>query len=317
MCKARAITLRKSPYSRRLLGNGSVIGRAASVMEQTEMKRTTIIRIVLCLWLIASAVLSGCASTLLYNHADWLLPRQVDQYFDLTRSQRSFVSARLSTLLEHHRHEALPQYETVIHQVATRIQRGLTADDVDWAFAQYDELKSDLFGRFASDGADFLRLVRDSQLPYVKRKLRERLAEQEALLREPVPSRLATRTERMVKLVREWLGPLSREQERKIAELAMTFPDTVPLVYAYQLRRNDQLMTLLELRMQQDSPARLHAWLIDQEKDPSFLETTREFRRHLKGLFLALDRMATPDQRRHLLSKLDDLAHTVRTLRST
>lgn len=271
----------------------------------------------MCLWLAAGAVLSGCASTLLYNHADWLLTRQIDQYFDLTRSQRSFVSARLSALLERHRHDALPHYEDVIHQASSRIQRGLTADDLDWAFAQYDQLKSDLFGRFASDGADFLRLVRDPQLPHVRQALQKRLAEQEALLREPTQTRVATRTERMVKVVQEWLGPVSREQERQIAELAMAFPDTVPLVYAHQRRRNDQLMALLELRMQQDTAPKLHVWLIDQETDPSFLETTRELRQHLKGLFLAIDRMATPVQRRHLLAKLDDLARTVRTLHTT
>jgi hypothetical protein len=253
------------------------------------MHRTTR-TILLCLWLAAGAVLSGCASTLLYNHADWLLTRQIDQYFDLTRSQRSFVSARLSALLERHRHDALPHYEDVIHQVASRIQRGLTADDLDWAFAQYDQLKSDLFGRFASDGADFLRLVRDPQLPHVKQALQKRLAEQEALLREPTQTRVATRTERMVKVVQEWLGPVSREQERQIAEVAMAFPDTAP---------------------------KLRVWLIDQETDPSFLETTRELRQHLKGLFLAIDRMATPVQRRHLLAKLDDLARTVRTLHAT
>ena len=91
----------------------------------------------------------------------------------------------------------------------------------------------------------------------------------------------------------------------------------VPLVYAHQRRRNDQLMALLELRMQQDTAPKLHVWLIDQETDPSFLETTRELRQHLKGLFLAIDRMATPVQRRHLLAKLDDLARTVRTLHTT
>lgn len=280
------------------------------------MHRTTR-TIFLCLWLAAGAVLSGCASTLLYNHADWLLTRQIDQYFDLTRSQRSFVSARLSALLERHRHDALPHYEDVIHQASSRIQRGLAADDLDWAFAQYDQLKSDLFGRFASDGADFLRLVRDPQLPHVRQALQKRLAEQEALLREPTQTRVATRTERMVKVVQEWLGPVSREQERQIAELVMAFPDTVPLVYAHQRRRNDQLMALLELRMQQDTAPKLHVWLIDQETDPSFLETTRELRQHLKGLFLAIDRMATPVQRRHLLAKLDDLARTVRTLHTT
>jgi Family of unknown function (DUF6279) len=274
-------------------------------------------RTLLSVVLFLSLAFAGCATTLFYNHADWLLTRQIDQYFDLTRSQRSFVSARLSALLEHHRQEALPQYEDVIRDAATRIQRGLTGDDVDWAFTQYDRLKIDLFGRFASDGADFLRLVRDSQLPHVKRKLRERLAGQEALLREPAQARTATRRDQMLKLVREWLGLLSREQERQIAELVTAFPDTVPLVYAHQLRRNDQLMAVLDLRMQTDSPTKLHAWLIDQETDRSYLEATREFRQHVKVLLLALDRTATPDQRRHVLAKLDDLARTVRALRAT
>lgn len=270
--------------------------------------------ILFCLWLIAGATLSGCAGTLLYNHADWLLTRQVDQYFDLTRSQRSFVSARLGTLLERHRHDALPQYEDVIHQAAARIQRGLTGEDVEWVFRQYDHLRVDLLARFALDGADFLRLVRDPQVAHVQRALQKRLAEQEALLREPVQTRLVARKDRLLALVREWLGPVSHEQEQQITELAMAFPDTVPIMYAHQLRRNDQLIALLELRMQQDTPDKLRAWLIDQETDPSFLEVTRQLRHHLKGLLLALDRMATPVQRRHLLSKLDDLAHTVRKL---
>jgi Family of unknown function (DUF6279) len=274
-------------------------------------------RVLLSIILFLSLAFAGCATTLVYNHADWLLTRQIDQYFELTRSQRSFVSTRLTALLEHHRHEALPQYEDVIHQVSIRIQRGLTGEDVDWAFRQYDHLKTDLFGRFAPDGADFLRLVRDSQLPHVKRKLHDRLVEQEALLREPVQARIATRTERMLKLVREWLGPLSQEQERQITELAMAFPDTVPLVYAHQLRRNDQFMTVLDLRMQTDSAAKLRAWLIEQETDRSYLEATREFRQHVKVLLLALDRMATPAQRRHVLAKLDDVARTIHTLRGT
>lgn len=274
-------------------------------------------RVLLTVIFVLSFTVAGCASTLLYNHADWLLTRQVDQYFDLTRSQRSFVSARLGTLLEHHRHEALPQYEDVIHQVAARIQHGLSSEDVEWAFRQYDRLRIDLLARFASDGADFLRLVREPQLPHLKRALQKRLAEQEALLREPVQTRLAARRDRLLALAREWLGSVSREQEQQITELVMAFPDTIPLIYAHQLQRNDQLMALLERRMQQDTPDKLRAWLTDQDADPSFLEVTGQFRHHLKGLLLALDRTATPAQRHHLSAKLDDLAHTVRKLHHT
>ncbi|HEX8750433.1 MAG TPA: DUF6279 family lipoprotein [Nitrospira sp.] len=277
------------------------------------MSRATRI-ILFCLWLTAGVILGGCASKVLYNHADWLLTWQIDRYFDLSRSQRSFVSTRLSALLEHHRHDALPRYEAVIHEAAIRIQRGLTDEDVEWAIGQYDLLRVDLLARFAPDGAEFLRLVHDPQLPHVQGALNQRLAEQEGLLHEPVRTRLEGRKDRVLKLVREWLGPLSNEQERQIAELAMAFPDTAPLIYAHQRRRNDQLMALLKVRMQQDTPDQLRAWLIDQEADQAFLDAIGEFRHHLKGLVLAIDRMATSTQRRHLLSKLDDLARTVRKL---
>jgi Family of unknown function (DUF6279) len=297
--------------------NGSVIAPIVPpwYISNTNMNRVMRV-ILLCLWLVA-ATLNGCASTLLYNHADWLLTRQIDQYFDLTRSQHSFVSTRLSTLLEHHRQDALPQYEETIRQAAARIQRGLNEDDVEWAFRQYDHLRVDLFARFVLDGTDFLHLVRDAQLPHLKRKLRERLADQEALLREPVETRLITRKERLLALVREWLGPISRAQEQQIADLAMNFPDMLPIVYAHQQRRNDQLMELMERRTQQDSTERLRIWLVDQEMDHPYVEATRHLRHHLKGLFLALDRIATPAQRHHLLAKLDGLARTVHTLRAT
>jgi len=269
------------------------------------------------LCLAAAASLSGCiGASLLYNHADWLLTRQLDHYFDLTRPQRAFLSARLNVLLERHRQEALPRYEEVVRQAVTRIERGVTLEDVDWAFRQYDHWRTDLMERFTRDGADFLQLVRDAQLPHVKEALRQRLAKQEALLREPKEKRLAAQTDRLLALIRDWLGPVSREQEWEITQLAMAFPDAGPAVYTHQARRHDELMALLEERATQDTGVRLRNWLIDRESDPAFLETTQRARTHLTGLLLALDRMATPLQRRYVLSKLDDLAHTVHRLHS-
>src|SRR5262245_31677164 len=102
--------------------------------------------------------LAGCATSLLYNHADWLIVRQLDGYFDLSRSQKAFVYAKLDGILERHRHEALPRYESIVQEVKRRVLQGLTDQDLAWAFSQYDLLKADLFGRFAPDGAEFVLL---------------------------------------------------------------------------------------------------------------------------------------------------------------
>jgi hypothetical protein len=261
----------------------------------------------------------GCTTTLLYNHADWLLTRQLDGYFDLSTSQQAFVSSRLDTILARHRVEALPRYEEVLQQVRICVHRGLTDDDLDWAFAQYDRLRADLFARFAGDGADFVRLVEEQQVSRVRTALRKQLAKQEGLLRESAQTRLEKRTERILSLANEWLGSLTRRQKEEIIRLAMAFPDTFPAWYAHQLQRNEQLVAVLEARNDDRSSDRLFEWLVDQGKDadPQFLEATHQLRQHIAQLVIALDRLATPEQRRHVLYKLDDLVETIHGLSRT
>jgi hypothetical protein len=266
---------------------------------------------------LASLAFTGCAATtLLYNHADWLITRQLDRYFHLSRPQKTFVSSRLTGILARHRREALPRYEAVLHQAGARVADGLTAEDLDWAFAQYDQLRADLFSRFASDGAEFVRQVNDPQILQLKQALQIRLARDEDLLRDDAGKRLATRTERILGLAREWLGPLSPQQERDIATLTVDFPDTLPAWHAHQAYRHEQLLALLGARQSDQTAARLEDWLVhqDQDADPRFAELTQQLRRHIAGLVMNLDRTATPVQRRHFLSKLEDLRAVVRRL---
>jgi hypothetical protein len=153
----------------------------------------------------------------------------------------------------------------------------------------------------------------------LRKALHTRLGDQEQLLREHASARLAKRTERILTLVKEWLGPVTRQQEQIIRRLVMDFPDTLPAWYAHQLQRNDQLVKVMESRQRDDVPARLHEWLVNQEQaaDPAFVETSRQLKQHIAQLILALERMATTEQRHHLLAKLDDLARTVHTLHRT
>jgi hypothetical protein len=269
--------------------------------------------------LLATLVCAGCVGTsLLYNHADWLIARQIDGYFGLNRSQKTFVSSRLSGILANHRREALPRYEGVLRQAGERAADGLTADDLDWAFGQYDQLRADLFRRFATDGAEFVRQVNDPQVSRLKQTLQKRLAREEDLLRDDAAKRQAKRVERMLGLAREWMGPLSALQEQEIARLTMSFPDSLPSWYAHQMYRHEQLVALLESRQSDQTAARLEAWLVHQDldADPRFAEITAQMRRHITGLVISLDRSATPTQRRHFLSKLDELTSLVRHLQA-
>lgn len=271
-----------------------------------------------CLCVVA---LAGCATMqatrLLYNHADWVLTRQLDDYFSLSRPQKAFVTARLGAILNAHRHEALPRYEDVLRQVQERIQRGLSGEDLEWAFGQYEALRQDLFARFVPDGSEFLSMVEDSQVRRVQRALETRLEKKTQLLREPVETRTAKRTERILTLAREWLGTLTRQQEQEVSRLARTFPDTLPVFYAHQQERNREFIALLEGRRNENTSGALYRWLVEQDRDdnPAFVLAAAQLKQQIAELVLALDRLATPTQRRHVLARLDELARTVQQLR--
>jgi hypothetical protein len=276
-------------------------------------------RVLLLTLCLTSLLFAGCAATsLLYNHADWLIARQIDGYFGLNRTQKTFLSSRLSGILAHHRHEALPRYETVLRQAHERAADGLTNADLDWAFGQYDQLRADLFARFTADGREFVQQVNDPQVSRLKQALQTRLARQEDLLRDDATKRLAKRTERVMGLAREWMGALSTQQEQEIARLTMQFPDTLPSWYAHQMYRHEQLIALFESRKSDQTAERLEDWLVhqDYDTDPRFAEMTKQLRRHITELVLTLDRSATPAQRQYFLSKLDDLTTLVRRLQA-
>jgi len=267
-----------------------------------------------------SLVLSGCTTTLgtilLYNHADWLITRQLDRYFHLSRSQKQFVTARLEVIHDQHRQEALPWYESIVGEMRDRIARGLTEEDVTWAFAQYDQARTDLLSRFVTDGADFVRLVEEPQIRRVRDGLASRLAKQEPLLQESRETRLGKHTLRVLALVNDWLGPISREQELAVTDVAMGFPDTLPIFHAHQHRRSDQLVAMMSAKTQSNLRERFRDWLLEPDYggDRTFGDATADFRRHASRLILTLDRLATPTQREHVLAKLDDLAHAVHWL---
>ena len=285
----------------------------------TNMKINKAGRVLLLTLCLATLAFAGCAATtLLYNHADWLIARQIDGYFGLNRTQKTFVSSRLSGILANHRREALPRYETVLRQAHERAADGLTAADLDWAFGQYDQLRADLFARFVADGSEFVQQVNDPQVLRLKQALQTKLASQEDLLRDDVAKRQAKRTERIIGLAREWMGRLSAQQEQEIARLTMQFPDTLPTWYVHQLYRHEQLVALFESRKSDQTKERLEDWLIhqDYDADPRFAEMTKQLRRHITNLVITLDGSATPTQRRFFLSKLDDLTTLVRRLQA-
>ncbi|ULA67810.1 MAG: hypothetical protein LZF62_300036 [Nitrospira sp.] len=262
-------------------------------------------------------LVSGCALSFGYRHADWLISRQLDHYLDLTSNQRGVLKARLQPLLLRHRAEALPRYEQFLQDVQARVSRGLTAADMDWTFASYDRFREDLFERAIPEGGQLVTLLKDKQIQYLERVFRKEEAQAEDLRQRPAAVRLDERTTRGVAMAEEWLGPLSREQSGRLRELIQALPDSQPVWWQYRRQRHEELVALLRTSTSPDQiMGTLRTMFVhsDQTAPAAYLKMMSEMRAALTHLALEVDRMLTPIQRRHALLSIQKVIDELHAL---
>ena len=252
--------------------------------------------------------LAGCSFLSLYRYADWIILWQADQYLDLTTDQRHNLTQRLTPLLARHRHEALPQYETFLVQSRQRLERGLTNQDIDWVYANYDRLRADLFDRVIADSGVVLASVNSSQVRTLEAALQKDHAKAVRFVQAPAPERLKTRADAIIDWLDEWLGSLSKDQEAQIRQWSLALPDNQQFWTTYQQQRQQDLLILLrQPRTPEIVTRELIALLVvypDQTGPPAYQDAIHQMRTAVKTMALAVDQQVTANQRRHVVAKL-------------
>jgi Family of unknown function (DUF6279) len=255
--------------------------------------------------------LAGCSFLSLYRYADWIILWQADQYLDLTSDQRRDLSQRLAPLLARHRQEALPQYVTVLAESRQRLERGLTNQDIDWVYANYDRLRADLFDRVIADSGVVLASVDSRQVRTLEAALQKDHAKAVRFVQAPAPERLKKRADAIIDWLDDWLGSLSKDQEAQIRQWSLALPDNQQFWATYQQQRQQELLALLrQPRTPEHVTRELSALLVvypDQTGPPAYQDAIHQMRTAVKTMALAVDQQATAGQRRHAVAKLQRL----------
>ena len=263
----------------------------------------------LCL-LSMAVLLSGCALTFGYRHADWMISWQLDHYLDLTAGQRRDVTARLKPLLDRHRTEAIPQYEQFLKELQQRVSRGLTREDLEWMYASYDRFRADLFERAVPDGSALLMTVSERQVRNLEDVFRKEEHKFVRTLQGSTSKRLEERTRKMLAMAEDWLGPLSAEQVARISPFTKALPDTQPVIWHYRRQRQQELLTLLRRPASLEDMSRELRMIFvqpDQTAPAGYREMISELRASLTILLLEADRLLTLQQRRKAVTSIQRL----------
>jgi hypothetical protein len=268
----------------------------------------------------AFALLASCSALRVgYGQADNLLAWMADDYFDLDAAQKQDFNARIQRLLKWHRHEQLPDYARFLAETKQRAQSPLTREDATWLVDGAKARFRAIAEHGAADAAEMLTNLTPDNIRALEKqfdKVNQKFAREYKVNGTP-DERTRARLERTLKQVRDWAGSLTHAQEDRIAALNSAIPNTDPLRQQDRRRRQKEFLALLNQR--HDKPrftAQLRTWLVGWEngRSPEYEKVQTEIYEKRVALYLEVERMLTPQQRDHVLHKLQGYIDDIHAL---
>ena len=272
---------------------------------------------------VLGSFLAGCtvltALTLTYTYAERLLLWKVDHYFHLSDEQDKQVKARLAELHTWHRQTELPRYAGFLKQIQDRWRDGVSAEEIEWTFDTFAKLRAELADRVAAAGAVFLPTVDAKQIRHLERGMQHDYRAWQSQASARPEERATKRIKTVFGWLRDWLGPLTPDQEALVARLIREMPDRAEDTLVYRTQRQKQFLQLLQSHPSSEVIEHtLQEWLATPEKNspPAYALSVQHFRQDVKTTVLAIDRTVTPRQRTHASEKLQNLIAEIQRLAS-
>ena len=265
-------------------------------------------------------LLSACSAIRIgYNQADTILAWMADDYFDFDAAQKQDFRARIDRLLKWHREEQLPDYARFLAEIKKRGQQPLSTADAAWMVEGAKARFRTIARQGARDAAEMLATLTPDNIRALEKqydKVNQKFV-REYKLQGSIEDRKRARLERTLKQIRDWAGPLTHAQEERIKALNDAIHSTDALRHQDRQRRHKVLIALLQLRHNKAEFApQLQAWLTDWEKGraPEFDKAQHDAYEKRVALYLEVERMLTPQQREHVLHKLQGYIDDINVL---
>lgn len=266
-------------------------------------------------WMLAAlALLAGCAgmTRLAYDNADTLLQSLAQEYFDFDAAQSRDLKARLQRFHEWHRVNELPLYAAFLSSADRRFARGITTDDVTWAFDTMRARYRFLAARAIEEGAPLLATLSPAQVAVLERKLgdnNEKYARNFILPDEP--RRVRAQARRMLQSMRQWTGDVTREQQALIEDFARAHDRQTRLRFEDRVRWQNEALDLLRQRLPAKELAPRLAKLFtdpDARRSQEFRREDRRWQEDFGRLLVELNGTLSRIQRAHVAQRLESYA---------
>ena len=255
--------------------------------------------------LLASAALLGCSAAKVgYEHADTLLHWQATRYVDLRGEASDDLERRIDAFLAWHRAKALPQYVRIANDGARRIEKGLSAEDVNWGYDAFMGQARESLRTAAEQIAPLLDRLSAEQVRQIEQKFAEdnRKFERENL-RGSEKDRRKRRAKVSAGRLEDWVGRLSKAQMERVRLYSERAPLYDELRAGDRRRLQAEFLGIVRARQ---AAKRLPEFAanFDRGRNPAYGAAIEANRREYTALLLDIDRSLNAEQRARAAGRL-------------
>jgi hypothetical protein len=261
-------------------------------------------------------VLSACSFTklaymnaaLAYDNATPVLAWLVDDYVDMSGSQKGWVKSRLRNAMDWHRRQELPAYRKFVEDLIRKSADGLTAAEAREAHATIRGFYHRSLTHLVPDIADFLLQLDDEQFARLERKFGDdnRKTVKEST-RGSAEKRLDARVDKFLEHIEEFTGTLSAQQRQIVASYVKQMDEMLDERVGERKYRQGEVLALVRARPPREKAiADLQRLLVDTDswRREDFKRKMQERDDKVFEMVGALSASLDAEQRAHVQQRL-------------
>lgn len=253
-------------------------------------------------YFLLAMILASCTKLqLAYRFADEYMLHQANSFFDLSSEQYKTYKAKVEDDLGRIKKNEGPEVIAFLRSIKTDIEKkDLNGKKVESRYDEGVKLASRIIHEFDSTALDISRSLSDKQIENFKSEYNERLDDYKEDLDTPT-EKYAHQKKRYFRMLREWIGNLTIEQEKQLD----TFIRTNPYPYDQQIK-NRQEMRDKYIQVRKD-PKKLNDFLshIETDKDAAYDQAMKAYTPAFQNFIFNIYNSLTDQQRRYLLGRID------------
>ncbi len=260
-------------------------------------------------------LVTGCGTRFFYYQLDWLIPFFLRDYISLNSEQKTILKERLIKQIDWHCKTQLGDYSEALRSLSKDISNAghpIDYDRLSGYHAQFRGFWAELIRQVAPDIAEILRTATDAQIEELFENLDKRNEEMRAeYIDLPPNERIKQREERMIKGLRKWLSGPTPEQKQAVSAWIKQLKPIGQEWLLYRDKVQEEVINLLKQRKElPDFDQKLIEILTHPERmRSSAYQAKSDYNRDITlKLGVSIIHLMTPEQRTHLLKRIDSFA---------